>query len=78
MIGEEENGEGTKEFTEVRPTNDDLRPGTGAENTLCEGGGEGVFHEPVKVEGHGVAGEEPCKTAEQLHDAHVNRKTAYT
>jgi len=41
MIGEEENGESTEEFTKVGTTDNNLGPSTDAENTLGVGRGEG-------------------------------------
>ena len=62
MIGQEENGEGTKEFTRVGETNKDLRPSAIAEDTFGESRGDGVFQEPVEVESQSVTWEEPCRS----------------
>jgi hypothetical protein len=61
MVGKKEDGESTEEFTKVGATNNNLGPGADTESTLGVGGGKSRLQEPVEVESHSVAGEEPCQ-----------------
>lgn len=78
MIGEEENGEGTEEFTKVRATNNDLGPSAITEDALGKGRSKGVLQEPVEVEGHSVSWEEPCNKVERLRKADKDGKSPLT
>lgn len=61
VIGQEQDREGSEEFTKVGSSGDDLRPGRGTEDLLGEDGTETVFEVSVTVQG-GTGGVERLAT----------------
>ena len=61
MVGEQEDGESSEQFTKIGTPNNNLGPGAETEGTLGIGGGEGGLQESVEVESQSVTREKPCK-----------------